>query len=256
MPRLLRRRPAAVLLAAFLAAVLAACANGAASVDDLLPADVILVGEQHDDPGHQQRHRDLVQSLAVRDKLAAVAIEMADQGSSTAGLPRDADESTVRASLRWDENAWPWQAYAPALLAAVRAGVPVLGANLPREDVRAAMQDASIDARLDSASLQAQRAAVRIGHCDLLPASQLAPMARVQIARDRIMARTIVAAAVPGQTVLLLAGAGHVDPALGVPRHLPPGLLVRSLPLPPTGAAPAKDHCAALRERWERRPPA
>lgn len=237
-------------------ALLAGCASAGPSVDDLLPADVILVGEQHDDPGHQQRHRDLVQSLAVRDRLAAVAIEMADQGTSTAGLPRDADDSTVRASLRWDETAWPWQAYAPALLAAVRAGVPVLGANLPREGIRAAMQDTTLDTRLDSASLQAQREAVRVGHCDLLPAAQLAPMARVQIARDRMMARTIVAAAVPGQTVLLLAGAGHVDRELGVPRHLPPGLLVRSLPLAPTGAAPATDHCAELRKQWQGRPPA
>lgn len=242
--------------ASVVAALVLGCASGGPSVDALLPADVVLVGEQHDDDGHQQRHRDLVQALAVRGKLAAVALEMAEQGTSTAGLPRDADDSTVRASLRWDETAWPWQAYAPAVLAAVRAGVPVLGANLPREDIRAAMQDASLDDRLDAAALQAQREAVREGHCDLLPAAQLAPMTRVQIARDRMMARTLVAASVPGQTVLLLAGAGHVDPAVGVPRHLPAGLLVRSVPLAPTGAAPAKDHCAELRRQWQQRPPA
>lgn len=244
------------LLAAATAALLVAgCAAIGPSVDQLLPADLLLVGEQHDDPGHQIRHRDLVQSLAVRGKLAAVAIEMAEQGTSTAGLPRNADDSTVRASLRWDEAAWPWDAYAPALLAAVRAGVPVIGANLPHERLQAALQDAALDDALDAASLEAQREAVRTGHCDLLPAARLAPMTRVQIARDRIMARTIAAAAVPGQTVLLLAGAGHVDPALGVPRHLPPGLLVRSLVLAPTGAAPAKDHCAELRKQWQRRPP-
>ena len=213
----------------------------------------MLVGEQHDDPGHQQEHRDLVQSLAARGKLAAVAIEMAEQGTSTAGLPRDADDATVRASLRWDEAAWPWQAYAPALLAAVRAGVPVLGANLPREQLRAAMQDASLDAVLEPQALQAQREAIRIGHCDLLPPQQIGPMVRVQLARDRAMARTLAAAAVPGQTVLLLAGAGHVDPALGVPRHLPPALKARPVVLPRTAGASAKDHCAALREQWRGR---
>ncbi|WP_427914312.1 ChaN family lipoprotein [Ramlibacter sp. MMS24-I3-19] len=244
------------LVGASLLAIAAGCAATGPSVDKLLPADLLLVGEQHDDAGHQVRHRDLVQALAVRDKLAAVAIEMAEQGSSTAGLPREADDSTVRASLRWDEAAWPWQPYAPAIMAAVRAGVPVLGANLPRDRVRAAMQDESLDSTLDPASLEAQRDAVRTGHCDLLPEAQLAPMARVQIARDRMMARTLVAAAVPGQTVLLLAGAGHVDPALGVPRHLPPSLTVRSLVLGPTGAAPARDHCAELRQQWQRRPPA
>ena len=251
MPRHLRRSLATLAMAL----LVPGCAAPGPSIDELLPADVLLAGEQHDDPGHQVRHRDLVQSLAVRGKLAAVAIEMAEQGTSTAGLPREADDSTVRASLRWDEAAWPWQPYAPAILAAVRAGIPVLGANLPRDGVRAAMQDASLDAALDPASLQAQREAVRRGHCDLLPASQLAPMTRVQIARDRMMARTVVAAAVPGQTVLVLAGAGHVDPALGVPRYLPPSLTVRSLTLPPTGAAPAKDHCAELRRQWQRGAP-
>src|SRR6476469_7838637 len=144
MPGPLRRR-----LAAIAAALLASgCVSTGPSVAELLPADVLLVGAQHDDPGHQVRHRDLVQSLAVRGKLAAVAIEMAEQGTSTAGLPREADDSTVRASLGWDDAGWPWQAYAPAVLAAVRAGVPVLGANLPRERLRAAMQDASLDDRL------------------------------------------------------------------------------------------------------------
>lgn len=250
-------RPLRRLFAAATAVLLAAgCASSGPSLDELLPADVLLVGERHDDPGHQVRHRDLVQALAVRRKLAAVAIEMAEQGTSTAGLPRNADDSTVRASLRWDEAAWPWDAYAPALLAAVRAGVPVLGANLPHERLHAAMQDASLDDTLDAASLEAQREAVRTGHCDLLPPAQLVPMTRVQVARDRMMARTIAAAAVPGQTVMLLAGAGHVDPALGVPRHLPAGLVVRSVVLAPTGAAPAKDHCAELRQQWQRHPPA
>src|SRR3954470_13387663 len=122
-------------------ALVVGCATGGAKLDALLPADVLLVGEQHDDASHQREHRDLIQALAARGRLAAVAIEMAEQGSSTAGLPRDADESTVRASLGWDEDAWPWDAYAPAVLAAVRAGVPVLGANMPRERLRSVMQD-------------------------------------------------------------------------------------------------------------------
>lgn len=235
------------------AALLGACAAGGAKVDALLPADILLVGEQHDDAAHQREHRDLVQALAGRGKLAAVAIEMAEQGTSTAGLPRDADESTVRASLAWDANAWPWQAYAPAVLAAVRAGVPVIGANLPRERLRAAMQDASLDTALDPEAVARQREAIRVGHCDLLPASQLGPMARVQIARDRTMARVLEAAAVPGQTVMLLAGAGHVDPAIGVPRYLPPTLHVKELVLPRTPGAGQPDYCAKLREQLQRR---
>lgn len=227
---------------------LAGCATGSPAVDDLLPADAVLLGEQHDEPAHQRRQREVVERLSSRGRLAAVALEMAEQGASTAGLPRQADESMVRAALQWNEAGWPWQAYGPTIMAAVAAGVPVLGANLPRERMRAAMGDASLDALLDAGALAAQREAIRAGHCDLLPAAQLGPMVRVQIARDRAMARTIAGAAVPGKVVVLLAGAGHVDATLGVPRHLPPALQVRPVVLERAGPA-KRDYCTELRQK-------
>jgi uncharacterized iron-regulated protein len=123
--------------------------------------------------------------------------------------------------------------------------VPVLGGNLPRERMRQAMGELQLDGLLAPAALQAQQQAIRQGHCDLLPEAQIAPMTRVQIARDRAMARALAGAAVTGKTVVLLAGAGHVDPQLGVPLHLPPGLTARSVVLPPV--ATGKDYCAELR---------
>lgn len=242
----------AVFLPCLLGALLTGCAlPPMLSSEDV---DVLLLGEQHDDPAHQRSHRDAVQELAARGRLAALALEMVDQGRSTAGLPRHADEAAVRAALQWNEQRWPWASYAPAVMAAVHSGVPVLGANLPREQLRAAMADASLDALLDPAAWQAQREAIRAGHCDLLPPSQLGPMARVQVARDRAMAHTLTGATVPGRTVVLLAGAGHVDAALGVPRHLPSTLRVRPRIWPASGATPARDHCAELREQLRGRP--
>jgi uncharacterized iron-regulated protein len=259
MPALSRRRTLTLACVAA-AATLAGCAASAtprpdaALADALAPADLLLLGEQHDDPQHQERHRAVVQALAAQGRLAALALEMAEQGTSTAGLPRDAGEAAVRAALRWDEAAWPWAAYGPAVMAAVAAGVPVLGANLPRGAMHAAMADAALDATLDPQALADQREAIRTGHCDLLPATQLAPMARIQLGRDRAMAATLAQAAVPGRTVVLLAGAGHVDERLGVPRHLPATLRVRAVRWPASGRAPATDHCAALRARFGRPP--
>lgn len=229
-----------------------AAPDTAARMAALLPADAILLGEQHDAPTHQETHRRVIEALGARGALAAVAIEMAEQGGSTAGLPRDAAEAGVKAALQWSDAGWPWHAYAPAVMAAVRAGVPVIGANLPRSQMRAAMADAALDASVPDDVLQAQRAAVREGHCGLLPDSQIAPMARVQIARDRAMAQAIARAAVPGQTVVLLAGAGHVDGALGVPRHLPSALRVRAELLP--AEPPKKDYCTDLREQLKGKP--
>src|SRR5438046_1632160 len=129
------------------------------------PPDVLLLGEQHDAPAHQQLHRDVVQALVTRGQLAALALEMADAGHSTAGRP--------------------WAAYAPTVMAAVRAHAIVFGANLPRTRLNDARADTSLDTTVPAAVLQAQQEAVRAGHCDLLPAAQVAPMVRMQLARDR-----------------------------------------------------------------------
>lgn len=239
-------------------------------------ADVLLLGELHDDPDHQRWHRETVETLAQRGRLAALALEMAERGASTAGLPADAGEAAVREALRWDDQAWPWAAYRPAVMAAARAGVPVLGANLPAAQMREAMADIRLDGQLPGPALKAQQQLIRSGHCELLPESQISPMTRIQVARDISMARTITQAALPGKTVVLLAGSGHVNRELGVPQHLPDGMNIKAVllraGLPPpmepgaragTGKAPAfdviwttpavpqKDYCAELKDRFK-----
>ncbi|HAX19320.1 MAG TPA: hypothetical protein DCY64_03430 [Hydrogenophaga sp.] len=195
----------------------------------LMPTPLLLVGEQHDAPEHQALQRELVKQLAARRQLSALVLEMSEAGTHTTDLPSQASETQVREALRWsgDQGGWPWSTYAPVVMAAVRAGVPVLGGNLPRADMRAAMGNESLDRLLPNEALERQRVAIREGHCDLLPTPQIAPMTRIQIARDQTMARTAAAAIRPGQTVLLVAGNGHVQRDLGVPVHLPPDLAHR-----------------------------
>src|SRR4051812_6850442 len=212
-------------------ALLAGCAS-TPLLPELAGVDALLVGEQHDAGDHAVVHERLVSTLAGRGGLAAVALEMAERGTSTAGLPANASENDVQQALHWNTGGWPWPRYRPAVMAAVRAGGPVLGANLPREQHRPAMQDRALDGLLSGPALKAQQQAVRLGHCEMLPESQITPMTRVQIARDRAMAQTIAAAVAPGKMVVLLAGAGHVQPDVGVPQHLPPAIRIRALPLP------------------------
>ncbi|MES3009373.1 MAG: ChaN family lipoprotein [Pseudomonadota bacterium] len=241
-------------------------------LDAVLPADVLLLGEQHDAPEHQQLQRDTVTQLAARGQLAALVLEMADTGGSTATLAPNASETTVRGALRWDTSGWPWPTYGPVVMAAVHAGVPVLGANLPRAGSRGAMQDPTLDTRLSAPAWANQQQLIADGHCGLLPTSQLPAMARIQVARDRAMADATAAAAQPGKTVLVLAGSGHVDRTLGIPQHLPATLAVKTVRLLAadtvsvdadsarfdawwlTPPLPPKDHCAELRERFK--PPA
>lgn len=244
-----------------------------ADLQGLLPTPLLLVGEQHDAPEHQALQRDTVQQLAARGELGALVLEMVEQGRDTRRLPPDASEAQVRAALDWtaerNTGAWPWAVYGPTILSAVRAGVPVLGGNLPRAGMRTAMADATLDGTLPAPALQRQREAIHDGHCQLLPDTQIAPMTRIQIARDRAMAQTAVDALQPGRTVLLIAGNGHVQRDLGVPRHLPagqphrvvmalagdvagpvdPAVADRQWVTPPT---PAKDHCAEMRQQMGR----
>ncbi len=269
-----------------LVGAVAACANQLQPVSNahrgeqvlsLLPADAVLLGEQHDAPEHASLALQAVQALAGRSALAALAIEMADAPASTAALRPDASEQAVQTALNWNTGAWPWARYGPTVMAAVRAGVPVLGANLPRTDMRAAMQDAALDQRLSPAALAAQQQAIVDGHCQLLPPGQIPGMTRIQIARDLSIARTVAQAARAGQTVLLLAGSGHVDRTLGVPLHLPAQLKSKvalaqtktaqaaikneasNQPLVDlvwaTPALPPTDYCAQLREQFGPRRP-
>jgi uncharacterized iron-regulated protein len=248
-------------------------ASRAERLQQLLPADIILLGEQHDAPDNQQVHRVIVETLASRNALAALALEMASQSQSTAGLARDATEDAVRQALQWNNEGWPWSAYGPAVMAAVRAGVPVLGANLPSNQLRNAMARTELDAVLAGPALKAQQQNIRTGHCDMLPESQIAPMTRVQIARDIAMADTLAKAVQAGKTVVLLAGGGHVDRSLGVPLHLAQGVKVKAVLIRPeiptdssdpesmanfdaiwpARAAPVVDYCA--RFGASRRPP-
>jgi uncharacterized iron-regulated protein len=248
-----------------------------ARLDALLPARALLLGEQHDASEHQRIARALVQTLAGRSVLAAVVLEMLPAGSSSGQLPRDSTEAAVQRALGWNEGGWPWAAYGPVVMAAVRAGVPVLGGNLPTQQMRAQMARIELDSRLAAPALAEQQQLMREGHCGLLPESQIAPMARIQIARDLSLAATLEAAvrqAGPQQLVLMLSGSVHADKRLGVPAHLPPDLAVRSVRLLaggqdgqggqgagqfdahwPTAPAPPTDHCAALREHFRQRPP-
>lgn len=199
--------------------------------DALLPADVLLLGEQHDAAEHQDIHRQVIEHLAVRGQLAAVVLEMTEAGSSTATLKSNSTQLQVQAALNWNNKSWPWVAYRPAVMAAVKAGVPVLGGNLPAVQMREAMADNQMDQRLAGPALKAQQQLIRQGHCGLLPETQITPMTRVQIARDVSIARTVASAVLPGKTVVVLAGSGHVNRGLGVPQHLPSGMKLKAVQL-------------------------
>ncbi|MBW8715011.1 MAG: ChaN family lipoprotein [Variovorax paradoxus] len=268
-------RASRLLLPLFAAMALAGCtafqdgpdAPVARRAAALLPVDALILGEQHDAPEHHAIERETVQALASRGQLAALLLEMAEEGHSTLRLDAAATDAQVRDALAWNDKAWAWQSYGPVVMAAVRASVPVIGANLPRSRMKNAMADVSLDVQLNGEAYTAQQDAVREGHCKLLPEPQIVPMTRIQVGRDRAMAQAIVKARQPGKTVLLVSGAGHATKVLGVPQHLPTDVSVKSVRLQAgespdeeqdkeaydavwrTAPLPPKDYCADMRTR-------
>ena len=241
-------------------------------------AQVIALGEQHDQIAHHQWEAQTVQWLAAGQRLGALVIEMAPTGGSTAGLATTSTEEQVQQALQWQSGAagggWPWQDYGPMVMNAVRAGVPVLGGNLPRAQMKQTMSQSRYDSHLPASGWQLQLDAIKDGHCGLLPESQFAPMARIQLARDESMAK-VAATAVqqwsrPGQSVLLVAGRSHVRSDIGVPTWLPKDLR-QKVAIAQSDKAPkainmkadklltlagnaSQDQCAQLREQWKSRP--
>ena len=218
-------------------------------LDALLPTDALLLGEQHDAKEHQQIQAQVISLLAQRGLLAAVALEMADAGVSTAKLHPSSTEQEAKNALKWNDKGWPWEAYGPAIMIAVRAGVPVLGGNLPPAQMRATMGNSTLDGQLPGPALKAQQQLIRIGHCNLLPESQITPMTRIQIGKDISLANTLAKAAVPGKVVVLLSGSAHNDRLLGVPLHLPLSVKAKAVRLR-AGPAAAGDSADAYDAVW------
>lgn len=281
-------RPARSFLATAAALLLGGCAHQASTLTSSADwqqtlaqwtdAQVIALGEQHDQIAHHQWEAQTVQWLAAVQRLGALVIEMAPAGGSTAGLATTSTEEQVQQALQWQSGAagggWPWQDYGPMVMNAVRAGVPVLGGNLPRAQMKQTMGQSRYDSHLPASGWQLQLDAIKDGHCGLLPESQFAPMARIQLARDESMAK-VTATAVqqwsrPGQSVLLVAGRSHVRSDIGVPTWLPKDLR-QKVAIAQSDKAPkainmkadklltlagnaSQDQCAQLREQWKSRP--
>lgn len=250
--------------------------------DACAAATLCLLGEQHDHPDHHAVQAWIVTALAAQGRLAAVALEMADAGKRFDG-PRDASAAAVRAALDWNDAGWPWRLYAAPVMAAVRAGVPVVGVNLPQGQMSAVMQQARWDDSVPGAVRERIIREVIDSHCGLLPAAQAPAMARIQLARDDSMAAHSLALAQPGKTVALLTGSFHADRNVGIAQHIaaqsaqippdvarPPvlfsllllGLSGEDTPVAvPAGydavwftpGTPPRDHCAELRAQLQRR---
>jgi uncharacterized iron-regulated protein len=158
---------------------------------------------------------------------------------------------------------WEWSHYRPFLQLAVDYDLPIVAANLSRADamkisaqgwsaVFAAPEQAALGLeRLPTAFVAAHEQAVARGHCNLLPADALPPMARAQIARDIVLASSL--RPYLGRGVVLLTGNGHARKDIGVPYWLSADERrdLLSIGLLEIGSDGSQGTAEALRERYD-----
>lgn len=237
---LLRRRTllgaAAVLAGAGCAAPRAADrilgANGEAlGFDGLLAraraAEVVLLGELHDNPAHHAARARLVLLLGAG---VTVVAEQLERGRRVDPGP---DTRSRLVAAGFDERAWRWPLHESLFEPLLAAGLPVVGGNAPQAEVRRVAREgesawpvdlaalARAAGPLSGAGLAALDRDLDDGHCGQLPPARLPAMRSAQGLRDASMWQALVEA--PGRRKVLVAGNGHVRRDYGVPRFATAG---------------------------------
>lgn len=201
--------------------------------DKATQTPIWLMGEVHDNPeGHAYRLRDL-QAAVTADWRPAILMEQfnVDRQDELTQAWRSCKQAQCVIDAAGGKG-WDWDLYKPVIQLALAYRLPLIAANVSREQLGQVMQQ-GFDAVFDESTMKefgldkplpkdwtdGQRTAIREGHCNMLPEEMIDPMVNAQTARDVMFAKLIADYAPQG--VVLIAGNGHVRKDLGVYGWLP-----------------------------------
>lgn len=227
------------------------------------PDKLTLLGEVHDNAAQHAARRDWLARRLIEGWRPAMLMEQLDRKHQRL-LDRTRQYSGLTAAA-WlaslppeTRQGWHWPHYLPMLELALRFDLPLLAANVCRQEARAIMRDGLAAHGFDPAippDIQSALAHdIDVGHCGALPPHVADRMVLAQVARDQHMARLLAAHATT-QGAVLLAGNGHVRRDVGVPRWLPEALQRRtiSVGLLEPGDTQAERHDVVVRSPGQER---
>lgn len=262
------------IVAFFLATPLAAAPLSEDVLARMERADIVILGEVHDNPEHHLTQAEAIIALTP----SAIVYEMlTPEKASLLSPSTNVTGEELPDLLEWTQSGWPpFELYAPVFTAYPPADV--FGGLVTRDAAKVAISEGVVAAFGGDAELyglteplvpedQAAREAYQAeAHCGELPEEMLPGMVDVQRLRDAVLAREVLTAMErTGGPVVLITGNGHARKDWGVPAYLrlvDPGLRVYTLgqgegDAPPDGefdavtsAAPPQreDPCAVFRQ--------
>ncbi|WP_338549307.1 ChaN family lipoprotein [Roseovarius phycicola] len=198
-------------------------------MSNLASAEIVLLGERHDNADHHRAQTELVELLSP----TAVVFEMlTEQQAAEVTDENRLSEADLEKALGWNNSGWPdFSMYYPIFAAAPDAAI--FGAQLERQASRAAMQDGvetvfgaqaeafGLTQPLPKDQQEARERLQAVAHCNKLPADVLPRMVMVQRLRDAHLARvTLQALADTGGPVVVITGNGHARTDWGIPVNL------------------------------------
>ena len=197
-------------------------------------ADIVLLGETHDNAGHHALQRRLLAALSAMAPPPVLVMEQYDieQQERLDAIRVSAASSDIKlaAYKALMNEGWEWSGYQPLLSLAVEHGLPVLAANISRATLREVMRGgqqalgAGEPQRLglNTGWRKEQQAAlakdIKDAHCDALPPAAVGALTLAQRARDAVMADRLLS--VRGTKAVAILGRGHVRQDLAVPLYL------------------------------------
>lgn len=199
--------------------------------DRALAADVVYLGEKHDNPEHHQLQATVLENLLRRAARPAVVLEMVDEDEQPKldALAHAKSVEEYRDALAWDTRGWPeFTMYAPIFRVVIQHELHVIAGNAPKAVVKkiafgqadtAELAQYGLDVPLAAAAEKSLEDELAASHCGMLPPESLPAMALAQRARDFALARHARTAPKPavGPRAVVIAGAGHVRRDRGAP---------------------------------------
>jgi uncharacterized iron-regulated protein len=202
-------------------------------------ADVVILGETHDNPDHHKLQAYLIRELARKGKHPGVVMEMigADKAETLASYQVASNNPSadgLGSKVDWEASGWPaWSMYKPVVESTLAAGAAVFAGDAARDMIGQVSKGGlgtlsyservrlGLAAALPEPLATALAADIRAVHCNQMPDANIGPMTQVQRYRDAVLADNVLKAAdKSGGSAILITGGGHARTDRGVPYYL------------------------------------